>query len=62
MQVTVYKEMQKRNSTDSLSFVKTSYTIMPKFLDRQAWANSIDPGQTAPAPTLITYSMVKIKF
>ena len=31
-----------------LSLFAQTYHIYPKNLDRQAWANSVDPNQTAP--------------
>ena len=35
------------------SFRKCIYRIVPKFSDRQVWANSVDPDQTAPRSSLI---------
>ena len=33
---------------DKKSFIITQYRNDPKFSDRQVWANSADPDQTAP--------------
>ena len=33
-------------------FLSSLYRSVPKFLDRQVWANSVDPEQTAPRGTV----------